>query len=318
MTEGNHLGNRKLYLGSSDAAAALGMNPWKSSYELFQSKQAGFEVVQEDNPLFERGHTMEDLMADMLLRKYGRIVTLREAEFSHKEYPWLKCHVDGIMTKWTSVKGSSDKGYEGQGLLEMKAPGSHRTQQFNKEGIAKDYIIQGQINMYLSGCSWGSFVYLDYDVWDLKVYDQKLDVRLVEEDIIPNLVDWWKMCEGGEFLEFPDEPYVAIPELCEDKLILNTDDAIDLGRRYAEAKDLLAQAKAVKDDLESQIKEIAEDHEKSQIGCVNISWKRGTRISYKSKNLLALAEKSVPDFNRDLYVTEKESRTFRATIRKEE
>jgi len=317
MTEGNHLGDRKLYLGSSDAAAALGLNPWKSSYELFQSKQPGFEVVREDNPLFERGHKMEDVMA-VMLEKYDRAVGFREREYAHRDHPWLKCHVDGIMPKWTSVKGSPDKGYKGAGLLEMKAPGSHRAQQFNSEGIAKDYIIQGQLNMYLSQCLWGSFVYLDYDAWDLKVYDQKLDVRLVEEDIIPSLVDWWEMCQGGEFLEFPDDPHLAIPDLCEDKLIINTDDAIDLGRRYADAKDLLAQVKTEKDMLEGQIKELVESYEKSQVGCIDISWKKGIRTSWKNKNLLALAEKEVENFDRNLYVTEKESRTFRATVRKED
>lgn len=310
----DHLGDRKLYLGSSDAATALGLSPWKTSHELWTEKQPGFEVVREDNPLFERGHKMEDVMVDMLMDR-GRVVDFREREFVHCEYDWLKCHVDGIMPEWTSINNSIDKGFTGPGLLEMKAPGSHRAREFNTEGMAKDYLIQGQLNMYLSGCKWGSFVYLDYDKWELKVLDMFLDVKLVENEIIPKLVEFWDMVAKGKFIGAPEHESITPPSLKKDKYILDDDAAIELGIQYAQAKELLKKAKAVKDELEGEIKGLVIDHEKSSVGCIDISWKHGKRTSYKGKNLLALAEKSVPDFDRSLYVTEKDSRTFRATVR---
>lgn len=66
-----NLNDRSTFIGSSDAAAILGVSPWKSELALYQEKIGEFheEITPEKQKIFNRGKKFEPLILEMLLEE---------------------------------------------------------------------------------------------------------------------------------------------------------------------------------------------------------------------------------------------------------
>ncbi|WP_299198022.1 lambda-exonuclease family protein [uncultured Amphritea sp.] len=110
MDRDTWLAIRQSGIGSSDAAAAVGLNPYKSQLELWMEKTGRLNDAQtpdtqpsdEDNgPLFW-GTVLEPIVAEHYAKRTGHKVRRVNAVLQHKEYPWMLANLD------REVAGSSE------------------------------------------------------------------------------------------------------------------------------------------------------------------------------------------------------------------
>lgn len=93
--EQDWLAKRQQGIGGSDAAAAIGLHPFKTPYQLYMEKTG--KVVPEDlsdNTRIKFGHIMEDVCANMYEQETGRTVRRRRQIFKSKHYPFMQASID--------------------------------------------------------------------------------------------------------------------------------------------------------------------------------------------------------------------------------
>jgi len=93
--------DRAAFIGGSDAAAILGISPWKSAFRLYQEKIGAYveEITPAKQKLFRRGHRWEPVVVEMLideLQDRGHDVQIigRNARYQDAEFPFLACELD--------------------------------------------------------------------------------------------------------------------------------------------------------------------------------------------------------------------------------
>jgi putative phage-type endonuclease len=93
--------SREGFIGGSDAAAILGVSPWKSAFQLYQEKRGEWveEVTPEKQRIFDRGHRWEPVVVEMLAdelagRGHAVEVVARNARYQDPEHPFLAAEID--------------------------------------------------------------------------------------------------------------------------------------------------------------------------------------------------------------------------------
>ena len=93
--------NRAKFIGGSDAAAILGVSPWKSPFMLYQEKigEHKEEITPDKQKIFDRGHRWEPVVIDMLLdelkdRGHEVRVIDRNGRFVDLEHNFLAAEID--------------------------------------------------------------------------------------------------------------------------------------------------------------------------------------------------------------------------------
>jgi putative phage-type endonuclease len=130
----NDLERRKQGIGGSDAGTAIGVNPWKTPFQLYLEKIG--EVIPEDisnKPAVKRGVRLEPEIMKWVAEDLD--ITIRKDNATHvsKKYPFLFCHNDG------TIVGKKR-------LAEIKAPSLHMRDFWGEEGtdaIPQYYLAQG-------------------------------------------------------------------------------------------------------------------------------------------------------------------------------
>ena len=106
---------RRTGLGGSDAAAVVGLHPYKSKIELWADKTGRIPAV-EDNISMRIGRELEECVAKCFCEETGKKVRRRNAIFQHNEYDFITANVDreivgenaGLECKTTSPLAKSD------------------------------------------------------------------------------------------------------------------------------------------------------------------------------------------------------------------
>lgn len=89
------LAERLTGIGGSEAAAAVGLSPYKTRDRLWAEKLG--LVAPEDlsaNVAVELGSRLEDVIADMYAARHSCAVHRVNRTLRHKEYPWMMAHID--------------------------------------------------------------------------------------------------------------------------------------------------------------------------------------------------------------------------------
>lgn len=87
---------RKGYIGGSDAAAVVGLNPYVSPYSLWAEK-TGRVPGFEGNLTTEVGAYLEDFVAKKFEQETGKKVRRQTAMMVNDEYPWACADVDRVI-----------------------------------------------------------------------------------------------------------------------------------------------------------------------------------------------------------------------------
>jgi putative phage-type endonuclease len=86
---------RKLGLGGSDAAVALGFSEYKTPYQLWAEKRG--EVEPDDlsgNPHVEWGNRLESVVAEKYADETGREIACVDEMLVHPDHPWMLANLD--------------------------------------------------------------------------------------------------------------------------------------------------------------------------------------------------------------------------------
>ena len=87
---------RKQYIGGSDAAAVVGMNPFSSPFSLWAEK-VGKTPEFEGNLATEVGTFLEEFVAKKFERETGKTVRRCNLSLVNDEYPWAIANVDRLI-----------------------------------------------------------------------------------------------------------------------------------------------------------------------------------------------------------------------------
>lgn len=201
-----HYDNRKDWLkarhygiGASDAAAILGLSPWRSNLQLWQDKTgAPKETDSVNNEAVSLGNRLEDPVRRIFIAKHP------EMELKHYPYdilyqeetPWLRATLDGEITETeTGRKGI----YEGKTATCIKRADWAKW----SGGIPENYLVQCIWQLKATGYE---FVYLtaflmnmERDRCEYREYILERSECLEDMEYVTEAgVEFWKCVEAGK------------------------------------------------------------------------------------------------------------------------
>ena len=94
------LGARRNYIGGSDAAAVMGMNPYKTNQKLWEEK-VGISEPEDisDKPYVIYGHKAEDHLRELFRLDFPeyKVFHDEDAFLVNDKYPWAHASLDGLL-----------------------------------------------------------------------------------------------------------------------------------------------------------------------------------------------------------------------------
>lgn len=119
-------------IGSSDAAASVGISPYKSPLELWLEKTGRQEAPDlAANDAVFWGTTLEHIIASVYAERTGVKVRRLNAVLQHPEHPFMLANLDRVVQHPT----------DGSGILEVKTAGVNSAR-FWEEGVPDSYQCQ--------------------------------------------------------------------------------------------------------------------------------------------------------------------------------
>jgi putative phage-type endonuclease len=142
--------NRNKFIGGSDVAAILGLNRYKTAYEVWEEKKHNIKTF-EGNQATEWGKKLEPVIIAHFEQVNNVKVFDNNARYISKEHEFLGCHPDGICT----INNENV-------LIEVKTV-STDAYKFWGNSLPMEYYCQVQHNMYVLGLKKAKFIYLVLD-----------------------------------------------------------------------------------------------------------------------------------------------------------
>ncbi|WP_162890774.1 YqaJ viral recombinase family protein [Suicoccus acidiformans] len=157
-------------LGGSDIGSVLGLNPYKSPYQVWLEKTGQLEPEDlSDKVAIQIGNELEDLVARMFTQQTGKSVRKDNKTHYHKEYPFLLANIDRKVTAEHA-------------LLECKTTSAFNADQWKGDNIPASYLMQ--VQHYLN--------VLDYDRAYIAVIIGNHDFVYKEIEKDPELIDLYQ------------------------------------------------------------------------------------------------------------------------------
>jgi putative phage-type endonuclease len=290
-------------IGGSEAAAIVGMNPWKSEYTLWLEKtgQSQQEDISE-NECVHFGTILEQVVADEFCRREGKKVR-KCGLFRSNKYPFMTASFDRLLV-------GEDAG------LECKTSNAFKREEWDEGEIPPNYYVQCQHYMLVSGlprwyitCLIGGNHFVSWVVErnddDIAALEQA-EIAFwdkVQRHIMPEVDgsesstdSLKKMYKGGQA-----EP-VMLPQ-----------ESMDLLKRLDELKALKADIDSQTKDIQNKLCAMLGDNEIGIIGEGDnerkVTWKTvNGRVTIDSKKL----KKDLPDVFEKYSKKSADSRRFSA------
>lgn len=177
---------RKRGIGSSDAAAAVGLNPYKSQLELWMEKtgrDAGLPKIdpEDDTTPVYWGTLLEHIVAAQYTRRTGNRIRRVNAVLQHPDQPWMLANLDREVI-----------GVPGIQILECKTAGSNGARLW-RDGVPEYVQLQLQHQLAVTGKQAADVAVL--------ICGQELRIHRIERDerLIAQLIElerrFWLMVE---------------------------------------------------------------------------------------------------------------------------
>lgn len=176
MTHQEWLEDRRKGIGGSDVATILGLNKYKSVYQLWLEKTGQVEVTSAQSEAAYWGNTLEEVVAEEFSKRTGKKVRRRNRVFEHSKYPFLRANIDRDIVGENAV-------------LECKTANQYLANEWDEDEIPIQYICQVQHYM--------NVLNLDYVYFAVLIGGQKFIWKKMERDqelidmITEKLVEFW-------------------------------------------------------------------------------------------------------------------------------
>lgn len=186
-----NLSERKTGIGGSDIATVLGLNPWKTAFQLWKEKTGREE--QDFSPAAQErmhwGTVLESVIADHYADTTGRRVQRVNAMLRHPEHQIALAHIDRAIT--AADKRARWNGQElngALGILEVKTANAFAVKDF-EEAVPTNYWLQCQWYMGITKTPWADLAVL-FGGQIFSTYRIEADQALFSE-ILEAAQDWW-------------------------------------------------------------------------------------------------------------------------------
>lgn len=171
MSRDQWLAVRGQGIGSSDAAAAIGLSPYKSPLELWQEKTGRIQVpdLSEKEAVFW-GSTLEPVIANVYQQRTGHKVRRVNAVLQHPEVPFMLANLDRAVGT--------------DGILEIKTSGFHSASSW-EETVPEAYQCQVLHQLAVTGKAWADVAVLiagqDFRIYRIERDEAKI-ADLIEQE----------------------------------------------------------------------------------------------------------------------------------------
>lgn len=180
------LAARRKGIGGSDAAAVLGLSPWKTPLQVYLEKRdESGETPDNESMLW--GRVLEPVIRQQYAERTGRTVRVPDGIITHGQYDWMLANLDGVTDDRRVVEIKTARSGQDWG-----EPGT--------DEIPGHYLLQVQHYMAVTG-----FLVADVAVLiggsDFRLYEVEADGELQEMLIDGEREFWQRVIEGN-----PPEP----------------------------------------------------------------------------------------------------------------
>ncbi len=236
------LRGRKEYIGGSEAAAIVGLSPYKTAVDIYMDKTSD-EIIDLKSEAAEWGIMLEPLVANKYSSMTGHIVSEETNVLRHPEYPFLAANID----RWVNGK---------EFVLECKTA-SHRQKDYwgREEGtdsIPDQYLCQ--VAFYAAICDVPKVdIAVFFDIGDFRIYTYERN-KSFEEKLLKLCINFWN---NHVLTKIPPEPRtlndcsLLYPRSIGENIVANSEIELEIKK----IRDLKVQEKLLASELnESQVK----------------------------------------------------------------
>jgi len=267
LPKADWLAIRRTGIGSSDAAAILGLNPWRSPLQVWLDK-TGMAAETPQNDAMRLGNWLEDPIARAWAERRGVKVRRVRAILQHPTMPFALANLDRVATVERKT-----------GPVEVKA--TRLADQWDN-GTAPDlYVVQVQHQLLVTGYDAGYLVAL--------VQSTTLEERRIERDpaLLEVLVEaeaaFWELVKNGTppaptGTEGDRRALEALYAKATDKQVEITDEALKAARDYLQASARVKEWESAKEEAGNRLRAFLGQAEAGTYGGkVAVRWSPYTR-----------------------------------------
>ena len=270
------LKERQKGIGGSDVGAILGVNKWKTPFQVYLEKTEEITEIDGQSEAAYWGDQFEEVVAKEFEKRTGKKVRRDRRHFKHKDYPFMMANID------RRVVGEN-------AILECKTANQFLTKEWENEQIPSSYLLQVQHYLAVTEAEKGYIAVL--------IGGQKFIWKEIERDkeliemIIKAEKEFWTLVEnktppaldGSSTAEkYLSEKFTATEKNSEKPLDSKYKKLIEEYLSYkATIKTFEEKAKEIENNIKLELGE-------TEIGFVNdfkVNWKAYSRTSIDSKKL---------------------------------
>lgn len=270
------LKERQKGIGGSDVGAILGVNKYKTPFQIYLEKTQEIKEVQESSEAAYWGTELEDMVAREFAKRTGKKVRRDTKHFASEKYPFMVANID------RRVVGE-------KAILECKTVNQFGAKEWEGEEIPASYLVQVQHYIYVTGAEKAYIACLiggQKFIWK----EIKRDDELIEM-IINAEKDFWKLVEektppaldGSSAAEkYLKERFKDVQEGT--KVALDSEYK-EIIKEYLNLKEQIKELEQQSNCLENSLKLKIGDNEAGYIDKFLVNWKEHSRTSIDSKKL---------------------------------
>ncbi|MEB5666503.1 lambda-exonuclease family protein [Aeromonas veronii] len=260
---------RQQGIGSSDAAVAVGLSPYKSALSLWLEKtgrKQPEDLSSKEAVLW--GTVLEPVLASVYAERTGRKVRRVNAVLQHPEFPYLLANLD------REVVGLP----EGTGILEIKTASYHSAPQW-EEGVPVAYQCQVLHQLAVTGLAWADVAVL-IGGQDFRIYRIERDENKMA-DLLAREAAFWR-CVTDDVQPEPDgssDAGIALQWLYPQDNGLSVDftDSAEFCQLFADLlklRDIKEQTEAQESQLKQRVQNALGDATTALFAGGKVTWKK--------------------------------------------
>ena len=174
------LQERQCGIGGSDIGAILGVNKYKTPFEVYLEKTEPITEVSEQSESAYWGDQFEEVVAKEFEKRTGRKVRRDRKHYKHKDYPYMVANIDRRVVGENSI-------------LECKTANQYLVNEWQEDEIPASYLLQVQHYLFVTGSEKGYIAVLiggQKFIWKEVSRDEELIQMIIEAE-----KDFWKMVQ---------------------------------------------------------------------------------------------------------------------------
>ncbi len=256
------------YIGSSDAAAVLGLSRWSTPLEIWAVKTGQIDGQKEETLPMKLGNRLEEVVAELFTEQTGLKVRRANETIFHADHPFLAANID------RAVVGED-------AILECKTSSAWKAKEWAGEEIPQEYIIQCNHALAVTGKK-RCYLAVLVGNQDFKVKTIDRDEELLKALVDKEVLFWTEFVERNVMpvqitARDNDVLFRLFPDAQPSQIDLGDEVASLIEQRNASIQDLKQCEKNV-DTIEAQIKAKLGTNEVGTAGKYIVKWSTQSQV----------------------------------------